>query len=316
MNAGDAEPERVLITGASSGIGLATAIEFGTRGADVALLARSANGLERGAEKVRAAGGNPLVSEADVTDRVGLEAAIERAAATFGGLDAVVVNAGAAAFGRFTETGTEDFDRTLAVTLRGAVQTIRLVLPHLERSGGSLVVVGSVADTIPLPLMAAYTAAKHGLRGFVDALGIELRSQGSSISLALVSPGPVDTPFWDNVATQEGHLPPRIPGAYRPEEVAVAIVRCVERRRSAGVTVGGAIVVIRALHSLLNPISERVLARIARWAGSAGAPGPGGRAIHGPAGDGVLRTGLGGRPSLTLRGLSAVGDAPGMLLRR
>src|SRR5829696_6783210 len=93
VNAGDAEPERVLITGASSGIGVATAIELGTRGARVALVARSASGLERAAEEVRAAGGNPLVSEADVTDGIGLEAAIERAASTFGGLDVAVVNA-------------------------------------------------------------------------------------------------------------------------------------------------------------------------------------------------------------------------------
>lgn len=287
---------------------MATAIEFARRGAGIALVARSREGLDRCAAEVRGAGGEPVSCPADVTDRSAIEAAVDRATTAMGGLDLVVVNAGAAAFGAFSETGVEDFDRTLDVTLRGAVYTIREVLPHLERTAGSLVVVGSVADTIPLPLMSAYTAAKHGLRGFVDALGIELRSQNSNVALSLVSPGPVDTPFWDNVATQEGHLPPRLPGAYPPEDVAKAIVSCVDRHRSRGVTVGGMMIVLGVAHSLLNPISERLLARFARWARTAGEIGPGGRAIHEPAGRGELHTGLASRPSLLARGWAVAGD--------
>lgn len=307
---------RVLVTGASSGIGMATAIEFGRDGASVALLARSRDGLDRAAEAVREAGGTAVVSPADVTDRIALEAAVERAAAELGGLDVAVVNAAAAAYGAFTETAADDFERTLAVTLGGAVDTIRLVLPHLEDSGGSLIVVGSVADTLPLPLLSAYTAAKHGLRGFTDALQIELRSQGSEVSVALVSPGPVDTPFWDNVATQEGRLPPRIPGAYPPEDVARAVLRCVRRRRSGGITVGGAMVAIGVLHSLLNPLSERILAGFAAWARTAGEPGPGARAIDRAAGTGELHTGLASRPSFVIRGLSAANSAARTLTRR
>lgn len=311
-----ADAERVLITGASSGIGLATAAAFARRGARVAMLARSGDGLARGASLVRSAGGEPLTSQADVTDRFALESAVERSSASLGGLDVAVVNAGAAAYGAFAATSADDFDRTLAVTLGGAANTVRCVLPHLERSGGSLVVVGSLADTIPLPLMSAYTAAKHGLRGFVDALGIELRSQGSPVSLSLVSPGPVDTPFWDNVATQEGRLPPRIPGAYFPEDVALAIVRCASADRRAGQTVGGAMLLAGTLHSLLNPLSERVLARVARWARTAGEPGPGGRAIERAAGAGRLRSGLVSRPSLAVRGLAALERVTGAKGRR
>lgn len=307
----------MLITGGSSGIGLATAIAFGEGGARVALLARSELGLDRAAARVREAGGDPRVTPADVTDRDALESAIEQAAAAFGGIDVVVVNAGAAAYGPFSRTQAVDFDRTIEATLTGAVNTVRLVLPHLRESEGTLVVVGSVADTIPLPLMSAYTAAKHGLRGFVDALGIELRSEGANVSLALVSPGPVDTPFWDNVATQEGRLPPRLPLAYRPEDVAKAITSCVDRDRSGGLTVGGAMVVLGMVHSLLNPLSERVLARFASWARTAGNPGPGRRAIHAPAGAGDTRTGLAAtRPSLVARGVSAAAEAATSLVRR
>ena len=285
---GASKKQRVLITGASSGIGMASAIEFGRRGARIALLARGEVGLERAAAAVKEAGGDPLICRADVTDRAELEGAVAQAVAGFGGLDVVVVNAGAAAYGPFAETEAEDFDRTLAVTLRGAVDTIRLVLEHLERTDGALVVVGSVADTLPLPLMSAYTTAKHGLRGFVDALQIELRSQRSN----------------------------RIPGAYRPEDVAVAIARCADRHQITGVTVGGAMVVAGLVHSLLNLLSERVLAGFARWARGAGSEGAGGRAIHEPAGVGELTTGLASRPSLVVRGVSAATSAAGVLTRR
>jgi NAD(P)-dependent dehydrogenase (short-subunit alcohol dehydrogenase family) len=297
----------VLVTGASSGIGLATAVEFAGEGSRVALLARSTEGLRRAADAVAEAGGSPLVVPADVTDRGSLSAAIDRTAGDFGGLDVVVVNAGAAAYGAFSETDPDDFDRTLDVTLRGAVDTARAALPHLEATGGALLVVGSVADKIPLPLMSAYTAAKHGLRGFVDALTLELRGEGSSVSVSLVSPGPVDTPFWDNVAAQEGHLPPSIPLAYDPVDVGKAVAECARRRR-AGLTVGGSMVVVGAVHSVLNPLSSFALSRLGRWARRAGKPGDGRRAIQRPAGRGELRAGLSTRPSLVARGFAAAGS--------
>jgi NAD(P)-dependent dehydrogenase (short-subunit alcohol dehydrogenase family) len=294
---------------------MATAAEFATRGALVALVARSRDGLDKAAAAVEVNGGTPLIAEADVTDRAALAAAFDRALEEFGGLDVVVVNAGGAAYGRFAHTSAEDFDLALAVTLRGAVDTIRLALSPLEESEGSLVVVGSVADTIPLPLMSGYTAAKHGLRGFVDALKVELRSEGSPISLSLVSPGPVDTPFWDNVAAQEGRLPPKLPASYMPEDVAMTIVRCAEKRR-AGATVGGLMVTVRTAHSLLSPISERLLAVAMRWARRAGREGGGGRAIDRPAGSGEQDGGAGGRPSLVVRGLGAATGAAARVVRR
>lgn len=315
MSASNNQQQRVLITGASSGIGMATAMEFAKRGARVALVARSREGLEKAAAAVMVKGGDPLVVAADVTDHPALESALARAAAAFGGLDVVVVNAGAAAYGRFSHTSEADFDATLDLTLRAAIDTVRLALPHLEASGGSLVVVGSVADTLPLPLMSAYTAAKHGLRGFVDALNVELRSERSRVSISLVSPGPVDTPFWDNVAAQEGRLPPRIPVAYQPEEVAKAIVRCADGRW-AGLTVGGMMLVVGTLHSLLNPISERLLALGARMARKAGREGEGGRAIQRPAGKGELRTDTVARASVVIRGLEAASDLGARLVGR
>jgi NAD(P)-dependent dehydrogenase (short-subunit alcohol dehydrogenase family) len=290
----------VLITGGSSGIGLATAVRLARGGARVAVFARNEEGLVAARERTRAEGQECEAFAVDVTDRVALERAVAAAAETLGGLDLVVVNVGAATYGRFSETPPKDFDRVVEVTFRGAVDTIRLSLPHLERSGGALVVVGSVAGELPLPLMSAYTAAKHALRGFVDALRVELRMQGSPVTVTAVEPGPVDTPFWVNVATERGRLPPGLPLSYSPEEVAREIERSADRRVTRA-TVGGAWVVIRLGYRLLRPLGERVLARLARLAERRGRQGEGRAAIHRPSGRGELQVGLLARPSLLVR---------------
>ncbi|HVL96159.1 MAG TPA: SDR family NAD(P)-dependent oxidoreductase [Solirubrobacteraceae bacterium] len=253
---------RVLITGASSGIGAELARRLARRGDDLVLVARSRDGLEATAAAVRELGGTALVAPADVTDVHALQAAVDGGAAALGGLDAAVVNAGAAAYGLFADTPAADADRTVTVTLMGAINTVRAVLPHLERSSGVLVATGSVAARYPLPLMSAYTAAKHGLRGFMNTLRVELRATRSPVRLAMVHPGPVDTPFWTNV-TPATVMPPPIPEqvAYDPEKVARALERAIDhprRERFAGAFMRTAGIVPR-------PLRDAAFARIARW---------------------------------------------------
>lgn len=306
--------KRVLITGGTSGIGLATALRFARSGAQVAVIARSPEGLARAEELIREAGGTPHTASADVTDRKELEAAIDRVVARMGGLDVAVANVGAAAYGPFTETAPEDFDRVIDVTLRGNVDTARAVLPHLERSAGALVMTGSAAADIPMPLMSAYTAAKHGIRGFVDALGMELRGAGSSVKLALVEPGPVDTPFWGHVAAETGQLPPPLPLAYHPDEVAIAIERAAlgHGRRT---TVGGMMIAARALRNAGRPVVDRLIAKATDLASRAGDAGTGAAAIWNPTGNGTELQGIGNRPSLLVRGMALAESAVGQLGR-
>lgn len=303
--------QRALVTGASSGIGAASAQLLAREGADVALLARGETGLQRVAARVQEEGRRAVVLQADVADRPALEAAVAEAIRQLGGLDVVVVAAAAGAFGRFDEIPPEDFDRCVRVTLGGAVDTIRATLPELERTAGRLVVVGSAVDQIELPLLSPYVAAKHGLHGFLESLRADLRSIGSSVSVAEVRPGAVDTPFWLHLTHRAGLVPPQIPPltTYTTQSVAKAVVACaIEPRRS--ITVGGSTVVLELAERIARPLVERAFALVGRLARARAHPDD--EAPHGlwePSGEGLLDGHLSGRPSL-LAALRLRGSRP------
>jgi NADP-dependent 3-hydroxy acid dehydrogenase YdfG len=248
--------KRVLITGGSSGIGLAAAEQLGAAGARVVLLARGREALESAAQQVRGCAGTIA---ADVSDSAAMKDALVRARAMLGELDAVVANAGAAAYGPFQDMAPRDYEQTIATTLLGIMNTAYAALPVLERSRGTLVVVGSVAGRLPTPWLAAYAAAKHGVRGFVRSLAAELRAQHKPVQLALIAPGPVDTPFWRRARTPDGRLPPELRGAYRASDVAAEIVRAVQSPAPTRVehTVGGLMVPAVIVDALMP---NRVLA--------------------------------------------------------
>ncbi|HEV7774199.1 MAG TPA: SDR family NAD(P)-dependent oxidoreductase [Conexibacter sp.] len=304
---------RALVTGASSGVGAAAAQLLAREGADVALLARREEGLRRVARRVEREGARAVIAPADVGDRHALEEAIETAVRELGGgLDVVVVAAAAAAYGRFAETPARDFDRCVDVSFGGAVDTIRCVLPRLERSQGRLVVVGSAVDAIELPLLSPYVAAKHALHGFLESLRAELRGAGSGVTIAEVRPGAVDTPFWQHVTHPAGLVPPQIPPltTYTAATVARAVVACAIAPRRA-VTVGGSTVLLELAARRARPLAERGLALVARIGRAAAQPGAGSRdALWEPSGDGTLDGRLHGRPSL-LAALRLRGARPG-----
>ncbi|HKG38083.1 MAG TPA: SDR family NAD(P)-dependent oxidoreductase [Conexibacter sp.] len=291
--------QRALVTGASSGIGAATAQLLAREGADVALLARGEAGLLRVATRVREEGGQAVVLRADVADRAALEDAIAEGVRQLGGLDVVVVAAAAGAFGRFDEIPPEDFERCVRVSLGGAVDTIRAVLPELERTAGRLVVVGSAVDEIELPLLSPYVAAKHGLHGFLNSLRADLRSGGSPVELSEVRPGAVDTPFWLHLTHPGRLVPPTIPPltTYTAETVARAVVACaIAPRRS--ITVGGSTVLLSLAERRARPLMERAFALVGRFARARARPDPARQGLWEPSGEGILDGHLHGRPSL------------------
>jgi NAD(P)-dependent dehydrogenase (short-subunit alcohol dehydrogenase family)/uncharacterized protein YndB with AHSA1/START domain len=298
--------QRVLITGGSSGIGLAVAEALAREEAKVALLARNELGLAAAKRKLAEHGAEAVTVAADVTDRESLGAAIDEAAAQLGGLDVVVTSAASLAFGRFTETKPEDFDATVETVLGGTVDTIRAALPHLERSRGAIVAVGSIAGRMPLPGMSAYTASKHGLAGFLDAIRIELEESGSSVTLSLVNPGAVDTPLWSNLESSTGLLPaePPFPSVYSPESVAEAVLTTIRHPRDE-LTAGGLARAQILFYSAFGSLGKRGMRALARLEHTAGDRPASEGALSGGKGSGETEGGFGGRPSVAVKALGA-----------
>jgi NAD(P)-dependent dehydrogenase (short-subunit alcohol dehydrogenase family)/uncharacterized protein YndB with AHSA1/START domain len=299
--------QRVLVTGGSSGIGLAVAEALAQEGAEVALLARNELGLAAAKRKLAESGAEAFTVAADVTDREGLAAAVDEAASQLGGLDVVVTAAAGLSFGRFTETEPDDFDATVETVLGGTVDTIRAALPHLERSRGAVVTVGSIAGHMPLPGMAAYTASKHGIVGFLETVRAELEESGSSVTLSLVNPGAVDTPLWSNLESSTGLLPPSPPSPtlYSPEAIAEAVLAVIRRPRNE-LTVGGFARSQVAFYSHFGSLGRRAMRALARLEHTAGdRPAPEAGGLSEPKGQGRTDGGFGGRPSVTTKALGA-----------
>jgi NAD(P)-dependent dehydrogenase (short-subunit alcohol dehydrogenase family)/uncharacterized protein YndB with AHSA1/START domain len=298
--------QRVLITGGSSGIGLATAESLAQEGAQLALLARNELGLAAAKRKLAEHGAVAVTIAADVTDREGLEAAIDEAAAALGGLDVLVTSAAAIAFGRFTETDAADFEATMDTVFGGTVDSVRAALPHLERSRGAIVVLGSIAGRMPLPGMSAYTAAKHALVGFLDTVRVELEESGSSVTVSLVNPGAVDTPLWSNLESSTGLLPPEPPqpSLYTPESVAGAVVETIRHPRDE-LTAGGFARLQTLFYSSFGAVGRRAMRALARLEHTAGDRPAGEGGLHKGQGAGETQGDFGGRPSVAVKALGA-----------
>ena len=201
-----------IITGASSGIGAATALELARRGARVVLAARRQEELAGVEGAIKAAGGEALTIPTDVADTRQLERLVARATETYGHIDILVNNAGVGSRGHYAQTATADIEAALSINLVGAMLLTRLVLPGmLEHKAGAIIAVASVSGHIGTS--PVYSATKFGLRGFCIGLRRELWKTGVSVSL--VSPGFIRTSLTSKRRS-------RMPG---PEIVAKAIAR-------------------------------------------------------------------------------------------
>ena len=229
----------IVVTGASSGIGLATARMAAARGAKVVLAARSTEALHRIAAEIEDAGGRAIAVAADVGDRAEVEEVAARAIAAFGGFDTWVNVAGLTIYGRLEEVSQEDHERLIRTNFWGTVNGSLVAVAHLRKAGGTLINVGSVASDLAFPYQGMYSASKHAVKGFTDALRMELRHDEAPVAVTLVKPTSIDTPLprrARNYMDREPMLPPPV---YRPEEVAEAILHAaVNPRRD--IVVGGA----------------------------------------------------------------------------
>jgi NAD(P)-dependent dehydrogenase (short-subunit alcohol dehydrogenase family) len=228
----DASPQTVLITGGSSGIGRATALELAGRGARLMLVARGREPLEEAAAEARAAGAaEVLVCPADVLDEDAVRAAVDTAVERFGRLDGVVHAAQVMAYGRIEDVPREVYERTVDTALHGTATVARVVLPLFRRQGaGHLAVVNSLLGNIATPLMGSYVAAKWGQLGLVRTLQQEIRDE-PGISISVVEPGGVDTAIYFLAASWTGSTGRPPPPVYSPQRVARAVVSTLDRPR-------------------------------------------------------------------------------------
>jgi NAD(P)-dependent dehydrogenase (short-subunit alcohol dehydrogenase family) len=222
----------VLITGASSGIGRATALELAARGDRLVLLARGKQALEEAAEEVRAAGsGEVVVAAVDVNDEEALRRTVEEAVERWGRLDAVVHSAQVMAYGRVEDVPAAVYETVVDTALHGTANLARVVVPQFRSQGrGSLVVVSSLLASVATPLMGSYIAAKWGQMGLIRVLQMENRDV-PGVAISAVSPGGVDTPIYYQAASYMGSTGRPPPPVYTPQRVARKIVETIDRPR-------------------------------------------------------------------------------------
>jgi len=215
----------IVITGASSGIGLATALTAAKQGARVVLAARTEQALIDAVEQIRRDGGEAVHIVADVADRDQVQKIAEYAVVNYGHIDTWVNDAGVAIYGRLDEVSDEDSRRLFETNFWGVVYGSLVALPFLEQSHGALINVGSEVSEACVPLLGMYTASKHAVKGFTDSLRVEIEEvDKKQIAITLIQPTATDTPFPQrarNYMDKEPKLPvPMI----EPQKVADAIL--------------------------------------------------------------------------------------------
>ena len=215
----------MVITGASSGIGLATAQDAGRRGAKLVLAARSGDVLAAVVEGLRAGGVEAIHVVADVSDRAQVDAVAQAAIERFGRIDTWANVAGSTIYGRLEEVNEADSRRLFDVNFWGIVNGSLAALPHLRLTGGALINVGSEASEVAIPLQGMYTATKHAVKGFTDALRIEVEQvDGAAVSITLIQPTAVDTPLPQHARNYMAHEPKLPSPQIDPHQVAEAIL--------------------------------------------------------------------------------------------
>jgi short-subunit dehydrogenase len=223
------EDQTMVITGATSGIGLCTARTAAARGANVVLVARNEDALRRLADEINSgSGGRAVYSVADVADEEALRRAADLAESEFGGIDTWVNNAGGSIYGRVMDVPVDDFRRLFETNFFGLINGSRIAAEHMRERGGALINLGSEVSDSPVPVQGVYSASKHAVKGFTDSFRMELEADRYPISVSLIKPTATHTPFPENAKNYLSYEPTLPPPVYAPDLVAEAILYCAE----------------------------------------------------------------------------------------
>lgn len=286
----------VVITGASSGIGLVTARKAAEQGAKLVLNARNAEALRELVEEIVATGGQAIAVAGDVANYDDVQRIANEAIRRFGGFDTWVNNAGVTIYGRVYEVSLADHRRLFETNYWGVVHGSLVALAHLRTRGGAIINVGSSLSDRAIPLQGTYCASKHALKGFTEALRMELEKERAPISVTLIKPSSIDTPYRQHAKDYMPVEPMNPPPVYAPETVANAILHCAEYPE-ADVFVGAAGRGMSLAGVNASRLTDWVMEALFFWLQKSNQPVPTPRAdsLHAPSQDGAERGGYPGK---------------------
>jgi NAD(P)-dependent dehydrogenase (short-subunit alcohol dehydrogenase family) len=269
--------QTVVVTGASAGIGRATAELFGARGARVALIARGEDGLRGAADAIDYRGGKALTLPVDVADFDAVDQAAERAESEFGPIDVWVNVAFTSVFAPFTKITPAEFRRVTEVAYLGYVHGTMAALKRMvPRDRGTIVQVGSALGYRSIPLQSAYCGAKHAVNGFTESVRCELMHDQSNVRITVVQMPAVNTPQFSWVLSRLPRHPQPVPPIYQPEVAAEGVVYAADHPRRKEYWVGGSAVATILAQKVAAPLLDRYLARTgykSQQTGKRAAPG-------------------------------------------
>jgi NAD(P)-dependent dehydrogenase (short-subunit alcohol dehydrogenase family) len=272
---GHARPRVVVVTGASAGIGRASALAFAERGDRVALLARGTTGLDAAAREVRERGGTALPISVDVSDHEALERAADRVEDELGPIDVWVNDAFTSVFAPFMEVEPEEFRRVTEVTYLGFVNGTRAALRRmLPRDRGVVVQVGSALAHRGIPLQSPYCGAKHAMWGFHESLLTELRHQGTKVRVTSVAMPGVNTPQFTWVLSRLPQKAQPVPPFYQPEVAARGVLFAADHPERRAYWVGAATAGTILANRVAGGLLDRYLARTGVSSQQTGEPRP------------------------------------------
>ena len=254
--------QTVVITGASAGIGRATARLFGERGANVGLIARGQAGLDGAVRDVEEAGGKALAIPADVSDYAMIETAAEQVEEFFGPIDVWVNVAFTSVFAPFAEITPDEFSRVTEVSYLGFVHGTMVALARMRPRGyGTIVQVGSALGARSIPLQSAYCGAKHAINGFTSSLRCELLHENSGVQVTVVQMPAVNTPQFSWVRSRLPNHPQPVPPIYQPEVAARGVLFAADHPGRRQYWVGASTAATLLANRVFPAVLDRYLAR-------------------------------------------------------
>ena len=261
----------MVITGGSSGIGLVTARTAARRGARLVLAARNEQALKEICDDIRAQGGDAIYVVADVGNEDDVRRIADTAIAHYGGFDTWVNGSAVSIYGKVYEVGLDEQRRLFDTNYWGMVYGSRIALDHLRHRGGKLINIGSVLSDRAIPIQGVYSASKHAVKAFTDALRMEIEADGLPVSVTLIKPSAIDTPYMVHAKNYLDVAPKNPPPIYAPDLVTEAILHAAEHHER-DIVVGGGGRLMSTLGMMFPRLTDHVMRRLMPYLQQTGEP--------------------------------------------